>query len=70
MNYCHYFFQLLLHKGIATFVINQSPKEDPKKIWSLVDEISGKLLADDEWHQVGITFDSGYGYIYIDICLY
>lgn len=32
-----------------------------------MDEISGKLLADDEWHQVGITFDSGYGSIYIYI---
>ncbi|XP_055933048.1 axotactin-like [Argiope bruennichi] len=52
-------WELLLHKGIALFVINRSPKEDPTLVWTLNDEHSGKQLADDEWHHVGVTYDSG-----------
>lgn len=51
-------------------MINPSPQDDPQRSWSLVDEISQKQLADDEWHQVAITFDSGYGrYSIVIFCL-
>ncbi|XP_035227051.1 contactin-associated protein like 5-3-like, partial [Stegodyphus dumicola] len=49
-------WELLLHKGVALFVINRSPKDET---WALNDEKSGKNLADDEWHHVGIVYDSG-----------
>ncbi|GIY29013.1 contactin-associated protein like 5-1 [Caerostris darwini] len=52
-------WELLLHKGIALFVINRSPMEDPALVWTLNDEHSGKQLADDEWHHVGVSYDSG-----------
>ncbi|XP_042909251.1 axotactin isoform X2 [Parasteatoda tepidariorum] len=52
-------WELLLHQGTALFVISESPKEDPNMSWTLNDKISGKNLADDDWHHVGVVYDAG-----------
>ncbi|KAG8179803.1 hypothetical protein JTE90_025970, partial [Oedothorax gibbosus] len=52
-------WELLLHKGITLFAINRSPKDDLALVWTLKDEHSGKQLADDQWHHVGVVYDSG-----------
>lgn len=52
-------WEVLLQRGIAVFILNPSSKENSNESWSLTDQKSASQLADDTWHHVAVTYDSG-----------